>query len=66
MAKHLNSSVSEADLQELQSSYRTVNSMLNSAKRRGNKSEIRELTRAKKRISDRLDTVKSQVSNKQF
>lgn len=59
MAKHAVETTES--LSELQSSYRTINAMLNGAKRRGNKTEIRELTRSKKRISEKLDRVKSQT-----
>lgn len=64
MAKHV--AVSEniqADLAKLQSDYRTINAMLQGAKRRGSKADVRELTRSKNRISERLDQLKSQATN---
>lgn len=49
-----------AELQVLQSDYRTTNSQLAQAKRRGDKATVRELTRAKNRISAKLDSLKNQ------
>lgn len=67
MAKFSTTSVSvedlTAELQTLQSDYRTTNSMLARAKRTGSKADIRELTRAKNRISDRLDAAKNRLNN---
>jgi hypothetical protein len=53
----------QAELQTLQSDYRTTNSMLARAKRTGSKADIRELTRAKNRISDRLDAAKNRLNS---
>lgn len=46
-------------LEELQSNYRTINASLQGAKRRGSKADIRELTRARARISDKINTAKA-------
>lgn len=67
MAKFSHTSVSAedltAELQTLQSDYRTTNSMLARAKRTGSKADVRELTRAKNRISDRLDAAKNRLNS---
>lgn len=52
-----------AELATVQSDYRTTASMLASAKHRKDKSGVRELTRAKNRISAKLDALKSQLNN---
>jgi hypothetical protein len=46
---------------EVQSNYRTINAALASAQRRGSKADIREMKRAKDRISKKLDTLNSQL-----
>lgn len=46
-------------LEELQSNYRTINASLQAAKRKGSKADIRELTRARSRISDKINTAKA-------
>ncbi len=67
MAKFSTTSVSvdeiKAELETLQSDYRTTNSMLARARRTGSKADVRELTRAKNRISDRLDAAKNRLNS---
>lgn len=53
-----------AELAEAQSNYRTIVASLNGAKRRGSKADVRELTRAKNRISARLDQIKNQMNSR--
>ena len=51
----------QAQIAEVQSHYRTVTAALNGASRRGSKADVRELKRAKARISLKLDNLKSQL-----
>lgn len=46
---------------EVQSNYRTINAALAGAQRRGSKADVREMKRAKDRISKKLDMLKSQL-----
>lgn len=60
-----NTNDAQAELETVQSHYRTINASLQGAKQRGSKADIRELTRAKNRISHQLDTLKSKLKNTQ-
>jgi hypothetical protein len=59
----LNTTDLRQELTSVQSDYRTTNSMLARAKRTGSKADVRELTRAKNRISKKLDTLKNQLGS---
>lgn len=57
MAKH--AAVVTESVEELQSNYRTINASLQAAKRRGSKADVRELTRARARISEKINQAKA-------
>jgi hypothetical protein len=52
-----------AEFATLQSDYRNTNRDLASASRKGDKLSVKTLTRAKKRISERMDKLKNQIEN---
>ncbi len=54
----------EDQIKDVQSHYRTASAALAGAQRRGSKADVRELTRARKRISAKLDSLKSQLPSK--
>jgi uncharacterized protein YukE len=53
----------QAQIADVQSHYRTINAALQGASRRGSKADVRELKRAKSRISAKLDLLKSKLPN---